>query len=166
MTNKTSIPARPKLNDPDVLALFYKLFSVEMQKYCQGLCQGMPLADIEAGLSRSGMPESDGYEYAKELERYGLDGITADDVETLDCAYSVLRDAHKQIITKWISDNNIKPALSDGAPCSYKGEIGTAHYGDYAMKVGEYLFRSEKWIAERGNQGGQHVAWEEVIGHE
>jgi hypothetical protein len=159
-------PPRPTRNDQTVLAMFYKLFAEEMKKNCAELCIGMSLQEIEDALLKSGRPDSDGYEYAKKLERDGWDDITADDVEVLDGAFSVLLDAHESIVSQWVKDSDIKPGLNDGDLCAYKGETGTVHYNDRNMKHGVYLFRSAKWIAENGNQGGQCVNWEDIDGEQ
>jgi hypothetical protein len=159
-------PSRPTRNDTEVLFAFYKLFAEEMKKNCAELCNGMSLQEIEGALSESGRPDFDGYEYAKKLERGGFDDITADDVEVFDGAFSVLLDAHDRILGQWVKDNDIKPGLADGDLCAYQGETGTVHYNDRNMKHGVYLFRSAKWIAEKGNQGGQHVNWEDIDGEQ
>lgn len=154
---------RPKINDPQVIALFCKLFAVEMRTSCDSLCVGMSLEDIEHGLIKCGIPDSNGYEYAKNLENYGrFYGITADDVEVMDNAHSFLRDAHDDLVIQWINDNNVQPDFNDGDLCSYKGETGTVHWCDRLMRTGEYLFRSVKWISEHGDQDGRYVKWEEV----
>ncbi|MGZ8220084.1 MAG: hypothetical protein ACXWT0_00400 [Methylobacter sp.] len=161
-TQENHTVPRPKRNDPEVLSLFYKKFAVVMKKDCPNLCTEMSLQGIEAALKECGRPDSNGYEYAKQLERYAWDGIQADDVEVLDGASSVLRDAHNTIVAQWVKDNNIQPNFNDGDLCSYEGETGTVHWCARLMRTGEYLFRSVKWINEHGDQGGMHVDWEEV----
>lgn len=92
-------PPRPTRNDPEVLAVFYKLFAEEMKKNCAELCSSNSLEEIEGTLALAGRSLMDGYEYAKRLERY-IDGIAANDVEVFDGAKN-----KTQIITGvWLND--------------------------------------------------------------
>jgi len=64
----------------------------------------------------------DGYELAKELDsRYGW-MPTAQDVETLDCFCSEVREAHRQACIAWARDNSVQPPLPIGTMTT-RGEI-------------------------------------------
>jgi hypothetical protein len=154
--------SRPKRNDQAVLDLFYKRFAEFLQKEGCNFCQGYLLEEIESDLRRSGYPESDGYEYAKKLEDYGFDGFTTSDIQALDEASSLIREIHDKIVSQWVIDNGIAPKLKDGEACEHKGESGTVHHEERYLKIGKYLFRTEQWLKEKGNQGGHIINFEDV----
>ena len=64
----------------------------------------------------------DGYEMAKELDSFHGWLITAEDVETLDCFSSELREAHRQACIAWARDNKVQPPLPVGTMTT-QGEI-------------------------------------------
>ncbi|MFA6060720.1 MAG: hypothetical protein WC756_21165 [Taibaiella sp.] len=153
---------RPKIYDQEILEIFYKSFADDLKKNSCEMCDGMSLEEIENGLMYAGTPEFDGYDYAKKLERYGWSGITAGDVEILDCAHSFLSDVHDDAVRKWVIDNDIKPELKDGDFITYKNNICTVHYIDRTIALAKYLVRSRDWLVRNGDKGGVHVNFEDI----
>lgn len=79
----------------------------------------------------------DGYEMAKELDTYHGWLITAEDVETLDCFSSELREAHRQACIAWARDYNVQPPLPIGTMTT-RGEItGISEYDGATYLVRE-----------------------------
>jgi hypothetical protein len=152
---------RPKRNDLEILDLFYKRFAEVLQNEGCNFCQGYSIEEIERDMRRSGRPAEDGYEYAKNLEDFGgFDGFTASDIEVLDSASFTLSNIHDEIVSQWAIDNDIKPKLKDGEACTYMGTAGTVHHDERYLKLCKYLFRSEQWIKDKGNQGGHIINFE------
>lgn len=56
----------------------------------------------------------DGYELARELDRYSGWDLTMPDVEELDCLSGIVSDLHRKAEKKWVEENNIQPTLPVG----------------------------------------------------
>ena len=56
----------------------------------------------------------DGYELARELDRYAGWDLTMPDVEELDCMSSIVSDLHRKAEKKWVDENDIQPPLPVG----------------------------------------------------
>ena len=56
----------------------------------------------------------DGYELARELDRYAGWDLTMPDVEELDCLSSIVSDLHRKAEKKWVEENDIQPPLPIG----------------------------------------------------
>ncbi len=65
----------------------------------------------------------DGYELARELDRYADWDLTMPDVEELDCLSSIVSDLHHQAEKKWVRENDIQPPL----PIGTRIEQGVIH---------------------------------------
>lgn len=65
----------------------------------------------------------DGYELARELDRYEGWDLTMPDVEELDCLSSIVSDLHRQAEKKWVRENDIQPPL----PIGTRIEHGVIH---------------------------------------
>jgi hypothetical protein len=116
---------RPKVT-PELIATVAAAF-------CSSAGWDASQADDLARAYRNGM---DGYELAKSLDNYHGWMPTADDVETLDCFGSEVREAHRQACIAWARDNNIRPPLPIGTMTT-RGEITGVSDSDGAT----YLIR-------------------------
>lgn len=56
----------------------------------------------------------DGYELARELDRYASWDLTMPDVEELDCMSGIVSDLHRKAEKKWAEENDIQPPLPIG----------------------------------------------------
>lgn len=56
----------------------------------------------------------DGYQLAKELDRYAYWDLTMSDVEELDGMSGIVDRLHREAEKEWFSDNNIQPPLTVG----------------------------------------------------
>ena len=60
-------------------------------------------------------PHMDGYQLARELERYHwVDGLTMPDVERLDEVAELVDDALRKAEMAWVIENHITPKLCEG----------------------------------------------------
>ena len=65
----------------------------------------------------------DGYELARELDRYAGWDLTMPDVEELDCLSSIVSDLHREAEKTWFMENDIQPPL----PIGTRIEQGVIH---------------------------------------
>lgn len=56
----------------------------------------------------------DGYELARELDRYAGWDLTMPDVEELDCLSGIVSDLHSKAEKKWVEETGIQPPLPVG----------------------------------------------------
>jgi malic enzyme len=56
----------------------------------------------------------DGYELARELDRYAGWDFTMPDVEELDCMSSIVSGLHREAEKKWAAETDIQPPLPIG----------------------------------------------------
>lgn len=56
----------------------------------------------------------DGYELARELDRYAGWDFTMQDVEELDCLSSIVSELHRKAEKKWVEESDIQPPLPVG----------------------------------------------------
>lgn len=56
----------------------------------------------------------DGYELARELDRYAGWDLTMHDVEELDCMSSIVSGLHRKAEKKWAVENDVQPPLPIG----------------------------------------------------
>jgi hypothetical protein len=73
----------------------------------------------------------DGYALAKALDDGCGWSIQAHDVDTLDCFFGDVREAHRQACITWASDNNVQPPLPVGTMTT-QGEITGIYAHDAA----------------------------------
>ena len=59
-------------------------------------------------------PHMDGYELARELDRYYGWDLNMSDVEELDCMSSIVDELQREAEKTWFADNNIQPPLPIG----------------------------------------------------
>lgn len=59
-------------------------------------------------------PHMDGYELARELDRWCGWDLTMSDVEELDCMSSIVDQLQRDAEKKWFAENDIKPPLPIG----------------------------------------------------
>jgi len=57
----------------------------------------------------------DGYELAKELERWCSWDVQRSDIDELDSMEYLVRDLHEKAEKQWVAENGITPALAIGA---------------------------------------------------
>jgi hypothetical protein len=166
---------RPTQRDESVLEDFYQNMAEALAKDSD-MAAGMSLERIVEGLRYSGHPAFDGFEYAKQLERSGWDEISAQDIETLDCADSFMREAIEKAEAAWVEQNQIKPPFESGTvvrakiarilPGAKRVEEcvteGRVYLDDRNKTTGHCLFRDHQWAETRGEQGGYVLRWEDV----
>lgn len=166
---------RPGLDAQQVMDAFYQAMSNALHADSD-MAAGMSLEKIEQGLRYAGYPPSDGYEYAKSLENSGWSGISAQDIETLDCARGFLHRAKESAEADWVWRNSIKPpftsstrvraqihrVLPGGRRVERVVAEGRAYLDEKNSKIGRCLFRDDQWVQARGNEGGYLLAWEDI----
>lgn len=166
---------RPTQRDESVLEDFYQNMAEALAKDSD-MAAGMSLELTIEGLRYAGRPAFDGFEYAKQLERRGWYGISAQDVETLDCADSFMREAVEKAEAAWVERNQIKPPFESGAivrakiarllpgtkwvkECVTEGRV---YLEERHRETGHCLFRDQQWVETHGEQGGYVLRWEDV----
>jgi hypothetical protein len=113
---KSAAQMEHTMNRPKVTP---ELIATVAAAFCSSHSWDASQADDLARAYRSGM---DGYELAKALDTYHGWMPTADDVASLDCFGSDVREAHRQACIAWARDNNIQPPLPIGTMTT-RGEI-------------------------------------------
>ena len=167
---------RPRRNSPEVMNVFYEKMA-EMVRTDSDMAAGMSIERIVDGLKCAGAPNNyDGYQYAKHLEDHGWSGITAHDIEMLDCASHIASEATHNAEIAWVKRNNITPPIESGATVRaniYRVQKGAkklglcmvegkAYLNERNSAAGYCLFRDSKWIEEHGDQGGTLIPWESL----
>lgn len=83
-------------------------------------------------------PFDNGYELAKNLDRYCCWQIDLQKVEDLDCVEDYVSNEHKKACKKWFEENDIKPPLPIGSKIK-QGVIHSIYEHDVAYyKVKAY----------------------------
>jgi len=75
------------------------------------------------------MHHTDGFQIAYGMARGGFDGLTAEDVEHLDCAWSRLLMIHNEACKKWAMENNLLPPYPIGTITTQGAITGICPYG-------------------------------------
>lgn len=115
----------------------------------------------------------DGFELAKDLDRYCGWNISAANVETLDGMEGEVDTIHKKVCEQWVIDNDIQPPLPVGAEIK-EGVIAGIYEHDpatYQVKLhgcteeGRHrLIKFEDAVATRSFKKGDKVNYHSIIG--
>ena len=82
-------------------------------------------------------PGMDGYELAKELDKYAYWDTSRDDMEALDEVDSLVDSAVKKAVKAWFIDNDIQPPLPIGTQIKEGLITGVSDYSPAAYLVKE-----------------------------
>ena len=155
--HSATIPsARPRQSDPAIQAAAIAALAKDCANW-----DGDPVDDWAWALGKCRLSDN-GYEIARDLERYAGVSPDAELVEILDSASSHVWLAHRAAVSKWVEEGGIRPALAVGTRLRHPrwGE-GVINRVDEQLAV--YLFVPDSEPQKYGNGGGIHVPYEEAL---
>ena len=145
---------RPKGNDPRVREVAIAALAVE----CAAWGDGTSAATWERVLARSHL-NSNGYEIARDLERYeGVCGIDMELVEILDGASSLLWDAHRDLVKQWVAEAQPQPQFGVGDRIQSRN--GTGRVSGFVSDQACYLMVPDGEELRFAGGGGVYVPYE------
>lgn len=150
--------ARPSRNAPEVRAAAIRSLAEECATWGDG-----DTIDTWIGILRDAHLNSNGFEIARDLDRYGrVNGADAELVEILDGASHCLWTAHDAAVTAWVAAEGIQPALDVGARVTIDRH-GPGTISGIKPESGHYLFVPDNDCDRFASGGGIYLAYEDAV---
>jgi hypothetical protein len=147
------IMPRPRKSDPAVVSY---AAAIVAERIVEEWDQSGKVEDWIEPLQRElRYSHRDGYELARELERYHSISPDRALVEILDDASYALDDAYADALEKWVKITGWTPRFAKGDRVTWRGKPGTVN--DVKHKVGEYYFSPDEEAWRFANGGGYLV---------
>ncbi len=158
---------RPKETDPEVITLALDKLIVSVMEWSrESGCEDE--AGVREDLAQHISAVSDGYEFARNLERYNQWACHSQLVEILDDAPSFISAAHREIVRKWIEVYRVYPAHNPGDKITFQGHPAEIAWSQCPHKhsPGCYGIFCESMGHVRSGNGtlNQIIAWEVIDG--
>ncbi len=113
----------------------------------------------ECFFSASSMHSDDGYELAKELEKYCNYDSDTELVEILERVSYIFWDLYKEKVKEWVKKYEIKPAYEIGDNIYFTDSSNVKDSGkivDIKLDTAEYVIRTEEFDIKYPNNAGEY----------
>ena len=147
---------RPTRNDPRVKAYVIEHLAKDCADWEGADGEGQEWSRALARCNLNG----NGYDIAKDLDRYCGVMPDAELVEILDGAQSYAWTAHDELIKAWVAENGITPPLDVGARIAWRDKVGVISRIDHGKA--QYLLIPDDEQDHFRNGGGYCVAYEQA----